>query len=176
MTDDLMLPQVWELPVLRAVDAVKLLPGLDADQVEFDRVRFAAPSLGAPARSATVHAYQPVTSVPFTVKFALRGTAYALLGHGPQPLTVPDVATLLSVPVASADRAVALLRAGLTGALRIHNEVHARPGLAGTSSRDRSLAVPQAPGQARPAPTPSHAEPWPFAGRTGADESAGPAL
>ncbi|MFI8526288.1 hypothetical protein ACIGB8_17650 [Promicromonospora sukumoe] len=176
MADDLILPQVWELPVLRAVDAVRLLPGLDPNHVEFDRVRFAAPSLGGPARSATIHAYQPVTSVPFTVKFALRGTAYALLGHGPQPLTVADVAGLLRVPVASADRAVALLKAGLTGALRIHNEVSTRPGLAGTSSQDRSLTVPQAPGQTRPAPAPSRAEPWPFAARTGVDESAGPAL
>ncbi|MFE7503849.1 hypothetical protein [Promicromonospora sp. NPDC057488] len=176
MTDELMLPQVWELPVLRAVDAIRLLPGLGPDHVEFDRVRFAAPSMGGPARSAMIHAYQPVTRVPFTVKFALRGTTYALQGHGPQPLAVADVATLLCVPMSSADRVVTLLKAGLTGALRIHNKVHSAPGLAGTSRPDRSLPFPLAPGDGRAVNTPSHAEPWPFAARTGAPGSSGPAL
>ncbi|MFI8528164.1 hypothetical protein ACIGB8_27140 [Promicromonospora sukumoe] len=176
MTDDLMLPQVWELPVLRAIDAVRVLPGLDPEQVEFDRVQFAAPTMGSPARSATIHAYQPVTSVPFSVKFALRGTTYAVQGHGPQPLTVTDVAGLLRVPVSSADRAVALLKAGLTGALRIHNEMHTRLGLAEASSASDPRRLPQVPGEARPDPVPRHVEPWPFAARTGAGESAGPAL
>lgn len=142
MTDDLMLPPVWELPVLRAIDAVRLLPGLDAEHVEFDRVRFAAPSTGAPARSATIHAYQPVTSVPFTVKFAVRGAVFAVQVHGPRPLTVAGVASLLQVPLSSADRAVTLLQAGLTGALNIHNEVHTRTGLAETSKRERPTSPP----------------------------------
>ena len=176
MTDDLMLPQVWELPVLQAIDAVRLLPGLEADHVEFDRVRFAAPRMSGPARSATLHAYQPVTSVPFTVKFALRGTAFAVQGHGPQPLTVSDVADLLQVPLASADRAVTLLQAGLTGALNIHNEVHTRRGLAETSSASDPRLLPEVPGEARRTPTRNEAEPWPFAARPGADGPAGPAL
>ncbi|MDR7381252.1 hypothetical protein [Promicromonospora iranensis] len=155
MTDEPMLPQAWDLPVVRALDAIKSLPGLDSDHVEFDTFRFSAPSASGPTQSAMIHAYQPVTSARFTVKFTVRGSTYDVQSHDGQPLTVSGVADLLHLPLASADRAVTLLKAGLSEALRIYNEAHA----------------PAPHHEGRPATIARAREPWPFAARPGTDES-----
>lgn len=160
MTDEVMPPQAWDLPVVRALDAIEFLPGLDPDHVEFDQFRFAAPSASGPTQSAMIHAYQPVTSARFTVKFAVRGTTYEVRSHDGQALTASGVADLLRLPLSSADRAVTLLKAGLSEALRIYNEAHAA-GL-------HHVAPPAS--AARPG------EPWPFAARARTDEPSGPAL
>lgn len=158
MTDELTPPQAWDLPVVRALDAIGLLHGLDPDHVEFDQFRFAAPSASGTIRSAMIHAYQPVTSARFTVKFAVRGTTYEVRDHALQPLTASGVADLLHLPLANADRAVTLLKTGLSEALRIYNEGHA----------------PALHHQGQPAATSAEArEPWPFAARPGTGESSG---
>lgn len=155
MTDELTPPQAWDLPVVRALDAIGLLHGLDPDHVEFDQFRFAAPSASGPIRSAMIHAYQPVTSARFTVKFAVRGTTYEVRDHDRQPLTVSGVADRLHLPLTSADRAVTLLKTGLSEAMRIYNEAHA----------------PALHREGRSATTAGAREPWPFAARPGTDES-----
>lgn len=160
MTDELTPPQAWDLPVVRAVDAIEFLPGLDPEHVEFDLFRLAARSASGPTQSAMIHAYQPVTSARFTVKFAVRGTTYSVQDHDLQPLTASGVADLLHVPLASADRAVTLLKASLSEALRIYNEAHA-PAL-------RHVVGPASAAKL--------GEPWPFAARTVTDESSRPAL
>lgn len=155
MTDELTPPQAWDLPVVRALDAITFLPGLDPDHVEFDRFRFSAPSASGPTQSAMIHAYQPVTSARFTVKFAVRGTTYEVQSHDGQPLTASGVADLLHLPLASADRAVTLLKTGLSEALRIYNEAHA----------------PAPHREERSATTARAREPWPFAARPGTESS-----
>jgi hypothetical protein len=160
MTDELTPPQAWDLPVVRALDAIEFLPGLDPEHVEFDQFRFAAHSASGPMQSAMIHAYQPVTSARFTVKFAIRGTTYEVRDHDLQPLTASGVADLLHLPLASADRAITLLKTGLSEALRIYNEAH----------------VPALHREGRPATTAGAREPWPFAARPRTDESPGLAL
>lgn len=160
MNDELTPPQAWDLPVVRALDAIEFLPGLGPDHVEFDEFRFATPTASGPTQSAMIHAYQPVTSARFTVKFAVRGTTYEVRNHDGQPLTASGVADLLHLPLASADRAVTLLKSGLSEALRIYNEAQA-------------LALHR---EGPPATTARPGEPWPFAARPVTDESSGPVL
>jgi hypothetical protein len=159
MTDELPPPEAWDLPVVRALDAIKFLPGLDPDHVEFDQFRFSRVNLIDPMRSAAIHAYQPIASARFTVKFAVQGTTYQVRDHDRQPLTASGVADLLHVPLASADRAVTLLKQGLSESLRIYNEAH----------------TPAIQHEARPASAASR-EPWPFAARPGTTEPPHPTL
>ncbi|WP_419703095.1 hypothetical protein [Promicromonospora sp. NFX87] len=160
MTDDVKSPQPWNLPVVRALDAIEFLPGLDPAHVEFDQFRFHGEGWNRPMYSAVIHAYQPVTSARFTVKFAVRGTTYSVRDHDLQPLTASGVADLLHLPLASADRAVTLLKRALTESLRVYNEAHA----------------PALHREGRPATTTRAKEPWPFTPRPGPDESSDVAL
>ncbi|WP_423464198.1 hypothetical protein ACO229_06495 [Promicromonospora sp. MS192] len=158
MTEELPPPQAWDLPVVRALDAIEFLPGLDPDHVEFDQFRFHGVGTYSPMQSATIYAFQPVTSVPYTVKFEVRGSTYMVEDHDHRPLTASGVADLLHLPLASADRAVTLLKRGLSESLRIYNEAHA------PAPRNRSRA------------TAGTQEPWPFAARPGPDDPSQPAL
>ncbi|MFJ3408206.1 hypothetical protein [Promicromonospora sp. NPDC090134] len=160
MTDELPPPQAWDLPVVRALDAIELLPGLDPGHVEFDQFRFFGESWDHLMHSAVIYAYQPVTSARLTVRFAVRGTTYSVQDHDGRPLTASGVADLLHVPLASADRAVTLLKAGLSEALRIYNEAHA----------------PALHHEGGPVTAARNGEPWPFAARTTTDEPPRPAL
>ncbi|MFC8797015.1 hypothetical protein ACFT2C_04735 [Promicromonospora sp. NPDC057138] len=157
--NDSLRPEAWDMPVVRALDAIETLPGLE--RVEFGQFRFSVPSVSGPVHTAMVHAYRPVTSARFTVKFAVRGTTYTVRDHDGQALTASGVADLLHLPLASADRAVTLLKRALTESLRIYNRAHA----------------PTQHGAGRPAPaTAGPSEPWPFAARTSTDALTGPGL
>ena len=160
MNDELPPPEAWDLPVVRALDAIEFLPGLDPEHVEFDQFRFFGVNLIDPMRSAAIHAYQPIASARFTVKFAVRGTTYQVRDHDRKPLTASGVADLLHVPLASADRAVTLLKRGLSESLRIYNGAH-------TPTQRRDVG---------PASATRTGEPWPFAARPGTNEPPHPAL
>ena len=153
-------PELWDLPVVRALDAIEFLPGLDPDHVEFDEFRFHGEGWSGPMHAAVIHAYQPVTSVPYAVRFAVQGATYTVRGRGQHPLTASGVADLLHVPLASADRAVTLLGRALTESLRIYNQAN----------------TPAQNGAGRPTPTAGTSQPWPFSTQTDTDPSPGPHL
>lgn len=160
MNDQHKPPELWDLPVVRALDAIEFLHGLDPDHVEFDEFRFHGEGFSGPMHTVVIHAYQPVTNVPYSVRFAVQGATYSVQGRGQQPLTASGVADLLHVPLASADRAVTLLGRALTESLRIYNEAN----------------TPARKGAVRPAPTAATAQPWPFSARVGTDPAPGLSL
>lgn len=153
-------PQLWDLPVVRGLDAIRLLHGMEAARVGFDELHLHGEAPHGPMYTAAIHAYQPVTSVPYTVRFAVQGATYTVRGRDRQPLTISGVADLLHVPPASADRAISLLKQALTESRRIYNQATA----------------PARNGAGRPTPTTGVAQPWPFSTRAGADPSPGPDL
>lgn len=153
-------PQPWDLPVIRGLDTIRLLRGLEARHVGFDEFHLRGDAASGRMYTAVIHAYQPVTSVPFAVRFVVQGATYTVRGRDRQPLSASGVADLLRVPLASADRAITLLQSALTESLRIYNQANA----------------PMQNGAGHPTSTASGSQPWPFSSRVGADPSPGPRL
>ncbi|PUB20891.1 hypothetical protein C8K30_115102 [Promicromonospora sp. AC04] len=153
-------PKPWDLPVVRGLDAIRLLHGLEALHVGFDELHLHGEAPSGPMYTAVIHAYQPVISVPYTVRFAVQGTTYTVQGRDRQPLTTSGVADLLHVPTASADRAITLLKQSLTESLRIYNQAN----------------TPAQQGAGHPTPTVGTSQPWPFSTRASTDASPGPDL
>jgi hypothetical protein len=147
----------WQLPIARALVAMKRLPGLARGRVGFDQVRLAGQPWGL-MNTAVVHAYLPADSVPFAVRFAVQGGSYVVRDHGGRSLTARGVAAELGLPPASAHRAFFLLRGALTQALQLYNRAHT------------------AQGRSPHAPAAGASEPWPFRARPAGDAPAGPSL
>lgn len=160
MNDHHQPPKPWDLPVVRGLDAIRLLPGLEATHVGFDELHLQGDAANGPMYTAVIHAYQPVTSVPYTVRFAVQGTTYTVRGRDRHSLTASGVADLLHVQPVNADQAITLLKQALTESLRIYNQ-------ANTPTQD---------GAGHPTSTASASQPWPFSPRAGSDPSPGPHL
>jgi hypothetical protein len=153
-------PQPWDLPVIRGLDAIRLLPGMERLHVGFDELHLQGDAASGRMYTAVIHAYQPVTSVPFTVRFAVQGATYTMRGRDRQPLTASGVADLLHVPPASAELAITILKRALTASLRIYNQAH----------------NPTDPDVGQGTPAAKQVAPWPFRAPPVADAPTGPTL
>ncbi|WP_454859691.1 hypothetical protein [Promicromonospora soli] len=160
MNDHHKSPKLWDLPVVRGLDAIRFLHGMEATHVGFDELHLHGEVPSGPMYTAVIHAYQPVTSVPYAVRFAVQGTTYTVRGRDRQPLTASGVAELLHVLPVNADRAITLLKRALTESLRIYNQAN----------------TPAQNGAGRPTPTTGTSQPWPFSTRAGTEPPPSPDL
>jgi hypothetical protein len=114
----------WDLPVVRALDAVEKLPGFRADQVEWDFFRFWRVGSGDRMETASIYAYPTGTEHEF-VRFAVTDGEFTVTDPQGQRMTADDVAGALNVPTASAEKAITTVIPALATALARFNAAHA---------------------------------------------------
>lgn len=114
----------WDLPVVRALDAVEKLPGFRADQVEWDFFRFWRVGSGDRMETASIYAYPTGTEHEF-VRFAVTDGEFTVTDPQGSRLTADDVADALNVPTASAEKAITTVIPALATALARFNAAHA---------------------------------------------------
>ena len=114
----------WDMPVVRALDAVEKLPGFGPDHVEWDSFRFWQAGRGDQMEWASIYAY-PTGSEHGFVRFAVRDGEFTVTDRQRRSMTASEVAGALDVPTASAEKAVSAVVSALATALARFNEAHA---------------------------------------------------
>jgi hypothetical protein len=114
----------WDLPVVRALDAVEKLPGFRPAQVEWDGFRFHRTGRGEQMQWASIYAY-PTGSGHGFVRFGVTDGEFTVTDPQRHPMTASDVAGALGVPTASAEKAITAVIPALAAALARFNAAHA---------------------------------------------------
>jgi hypothetical protein len=113
----------WDMPVVRALDAVENIPGFRSDQVEWDSFRFWRTGRGEQMQWASIYAYPTGPERGF-VRFAAADGEFTVTDQQRRALTSREVADALNVPTASAEKAVTLVIPALATALTRFNAAH----------------------------------------------------
>ena len=114
----------WDIPVIRALDAVENLPGFRADQVEWDSFRFWRVGRGEQMETASIYAYPTGTERGY-VRFAVADGEFTVTDQQNRALTSSEVADALNLSTVSAEKAVTLVIPALATALARFNAAHA---------------------------------------------------
>lgn len=113
----------WDMPVVRALDALENIPGFRSDQVEWDSFRFWRTGRGEQMQWASIYAYPTGPERGF-VRFAVADGEFTVTDQQRRALTSREVADALNVPTASAEKAVTLVIPALATALTRFNAAH----------------------------------------------------
>lgn len=117
----------WDVPVIRALDAIERLPGFSPDHVEWDHFRFYGHGFSGAMETVAIYAYTAAPDTSGFARFAVTGTRFTVTDRDRRDLTGSGLARELDVPASSAIRATAELRDALNRSLREYNTAHAPP-------------------------------------------------
>ncbi|TWE13084.1 hypothetical protein [Rudaeicoccus suwonensis] len=114
----------WDLPVVRALDAVEQLPGFRPDQIEWDSFQLHRTGRGEQMEAVSIYAY-PTGSEHGFVRFGVTDGEFTVTDPERRRMTASDVAVALNVPTMSAEKAITAVIPALATALSRFNAAHA---------------------------------------------------